>query len=85
MDCWTCEIFQLPCTELRQGIHVEAAVLIDKAVHRELMYVSIVLWFWFIRHVERSITARSTPAPLLTLVCGDVRRTGVTPTTPAQS
>ena len=85
MDCWIVEIFQLPCAELGQSVHVDAAVLVDKAVHRELMYVSIVVWFWFIRHVERSITARSTPAPLLTLVGGDVRRTGVTPATPAQS
>ena len=85
MDCWTGEIFKLSCTELGQGVHVEAAVLIDKAVDWELVDMSIVLWIRLIRHVERSITARSTPTPLLAVLGGDVRRTGVTPATPAQS
>ena len=33
MKAQTGEIFELPCTELRQGVHVEAAVLVDEAVY----------------------------------------------------
>ena len=78
------EILQLPCTELCQGVHVDAAVLVDEAVDWELVDVArevlVVPGL-----VQISVTARSTPAPLGAGLAGDVVRAGVTPAAPAQS
>ena len=84
MDSWTGEIFQLSCTELGQGVHVEAAVLVDETVHRQL--VDLVPELLVVtRLVKGSVTARGAPAPLLAVLGLHVPGTSETPAAPAPS